>query len=295
MIVRKICAALMMTVCGSLSAATINVFLLGGQSNMDGRADATLLTNNFLSQTDVLFYSNSAGNTLTTLKPRTDNQFGPEITFGRAMADYYSSDPTQQVALVKNAVGGTNLYSQWAADGTSGSANDGSNYKSFQSTVTNALNALRAAHPGEAIVIRGMIWMQGESDAVATYSVQYQANLANFINDIRLTYGADLPFVIGGLSNYQTSLNTTYRNDVRAGQEAVADGDPLTGIVNTNGFQLKSDNLHWDAIGQQQLGEAFALEMQKYLLIPEPATYGLLGLGLLAVAVLRKFRHPQRV
>ncbi|MDR2463124.1 MAG: PEP-CTERM sorting domain-containing protein [Verrucomicrobiales bacterium] len=35
--------------------------------------------------------------------------------------------------------------------------------------------------------------------------------------------------------------------------------------------------------------------MQKYLLIPEPATYGLLGLGLLAVAVLRKFRHPQRV
>ena len=36
--------------------------------------------------------------------------FGPEVTFGRFMADL---DPDQPVALIKHAVGGTGLYVYW--------------------------------------------------------------------------------------------------------------------------------------------------------------------------------------
>jgi lysophospholipase L1-like esterase len=116
--------------------------------------------------------------------------------------------------------------------------------------------------------------MQGESDTDTKqnqavngkYSKEYAQNLTALINDLRLVYGKDLCFVIGKLSDNQkgTSIEE-YRNNVRQCQEQVAKEVPLTAIVNTDGFSLKPDRLHFDAKGQQDLGEGFAKEMQGLL------------------------------
>lgn len=265
------------------SGAIVNVFLVGGQSNALGRANTAQLPTSPLDlkspQNDVAFYEGS----LTTLQPRA-TQFGPEITFGRALADHYSP-LGESVALLKYAVGGTNLHTQWKADGTSSPTSDGSHYKAFQNTVNAGLLALATSNPGDTFVLSGMIWMQGESDAVATHSANYETNLTNFINDIRATFEEELPFVIGQLSSGQTNLNATYLNTVRTAQANVAAADSLTALLDTSSYSLANDNLHFDAAGQIAMGYGFADSMLTLMAkpIPEPSalSFASLALGLL--------------
>ncbi len=160
------------------------------------------------------------------------------------------------MAIIKYANGGTRLYDQWAAP-------DGPDYTNFKKTVAAGMDALRSTHPGDTIEIAGMIWMQGENDTTdAIYADSYQSNLNNFIRDIRTRYGADLPFVIGRLSAKQTTLNPGRLQTVMSAQTAVASDNSRTGLVDTNSFALKSDQLHFNATGQQSLGAAFASVMQ---------------------------------
>jgi len=243
----------------------LRVVLMGGQSNTDGRATVASLPANLQAvQTDVDFYQKAAAKapSLTSLRPGLSetSQFGPEITFGRRLADLWSSESASRVALVKYARGGTNLAVQWKAGGDATTTGDGTEYITFQQTMTQGLAALATRHPGATIEVLGMVWLQGESDAVAGRANLYQENLTRFIADVRATYGARLPFVIARLSSSQTNLDAGYLAQVRAAQDAVAAADPLTGIISTDGFPLNADNLHFSADGQQAIGNAFADE-----------------------------------
>jgi hypothetical protein len=119
-----------------------------------------------------------------------------------------------------------------------------------------------------------MIWMQGESDAVNNYTNDYQANLTAFIADIRSTYGTNLPFVIGRLSDAQTAstISASALDAVQAAQDAVAASDYRTGLVNTDNLSVKSDLLHFDVNGQLSLGKAFAAELAYYLWVQSQLT-----------------------
>ena len=130
------------------------------------------------------FYKVEGGTaTLTTLRPGLSetSQFGPEVTLGRSLADDWSFETGTRVAIIKYANGGTNLEIQWKAGGTATTAGDGPEYVTFQQTVTQGLAALGAAYPGATLDLQGMVWMQGESDAVNSYGATYQANLTDFI------------------------------------------------------------------------------------------------------------------
>ncbi|MFN3168052.1 MAG: sialate O-acetylesterase, partial [Phycisphaeraceae bacterium] len=226
----------------------IKVFLLAGQSNMDGRAPASGLPTNpvnlQLPQADILFYE---GGNLRTLRPDSGTDFGPEITFGRSIADEMAGDA---FGLIKYGVGGTDLHNDWdpATGGT---------YNTFRNIVTNGLNALAGA--GHTYEIVGMLWTQGERDAKTNRTTaQYEFDLNEFIADIRTNYGADLPFLLSRLSSGQTNINPTQLSSIRTAQQNVADNDPLAFMIDTDGFGIKGDNLHFNAAGQIALGEAFA-------------------------------------
>ena len=248
------------------SVSRLRVLLIGGQSNADGRAAVSGLPSQLQSpQSDVDFYYKTEGNTpvLTTLRPglTETSQFGPEIMLGRRFADIHAAEAGTRVALIKYANGGTNLHVEWKAGGDASTTGDGPEYLTFQQTVNAGLAALAVAHPSAAIELEAMVWMQGESDTNSlAYANAYQANLMSFIADVRATFGSGLPFVIGRLSGGQTANEAAGMAIVQAAQDAVAASDRLTGIVNTDGFALKGDNLHFDADGQQSLGSAFAVE-----------------------------------
>ncbi len=254
---------------GPAGVKRVRVFLLGGQSNADGRAAPSGLPTNpvnlQLPQDDVDFHENEAGG-LTTLRPLAE--FGPEITWGRCLADSLADGVTTRVAIIKYAVGGTSLQVDWKAGGDATTTNDGPRYVSFQGVVTAGMAALAATYPQASIEIEGMLWVQGERDVVQGFENNYAANLTAFIADVRATYGADLPFIISRLSILQTSLSSTGLAVVRAAQDAVAAADPRAAIIDTDTFGMKTDNLHFDAAGQQQLGKAggdFLLDFYPFL------------------------------
>ena len=199
---------------------SLKVYLQGGQSNADGRAVMSGLPTNpvnlQLPQDDVSYCYKVEGGpfTLTALQPGPaefggGTYFGPEVTLGRKLADMLGTD-TQRIAIIKYANGGTNLAVQWKAGGDATTDGDGAEYLVFQQTVTNGLAALAAEFPSAVISIEGMVWMQGENDCTSNYSPLYESNLTDFINDIRATYGSQLPFVIGRLPVGQTGLPSSF-------------------------------------------------------------------------------------
>jgi autotransporter-associated beta strand protein len=227
--------------------APIKVFLLAGQSNMQGNNALLGQLPAYLQppQDDVLLYSetNSAA-FFGSLQVGAGNNFGPEISFGRAIAD---ARPNERFALIKFAQGATNLHNNW--DPATGSV-----YSTFRTTVTNGLEAL--SRTGQPYQIVGMLWTQGENDVQdLRTTAQYQADLNEFIADVRTRYGANLPFFISRLSNNQTWRDIT---QVRTAQENVDAADPNAYLINTDGFDMRSDALHFEETGYVALGQAFA-------------------------------------
>jgi hypothetical protein len=242
---------------------TIYVVLLGGQSNAlgwgyhqylldigsplaDPQTDIDLFTGveQFLPQhTLTPLQSGSAnarikGGKLQQYPAITNapvSRFGPELSMGRTVRDLIH-DPDSRVAVIKHAVGGSNLYQQWLPDGTSSRAADGPIYQDFQITVQKGIAALQTRYPDYGIKILGMGWVQGEADADnqgGIHAADYQANLTALIADLRETIDPDLVFVLSKLSPNQ-STRANYEI-IRTAQQAVADADPRVVATETTG------------------------------------------------------------
>lgn len=265
------------------SADTIQVFLQGGQSNCVGNAPSSGLPTELQSaQTDVMFYfgiSSTQGGvslknsalTWVDLQPGTGYNFGPEILFGRTMADALAS-LSNKVAIIKYGHGGTGFVTGadnvWYGGGDATTTGDGNVYQAFQATVSSGLADLATAYPDADIEIAGMIWIQCEVDAQQEPD-DYEADLTDFFEDVRLTYGADLPIVIAQLADTQTSgITSTERDTVKAAQANVAAADPLVSMVVTDGYSVKSDNIHFDAPSQISLGTEMANLMLEFMTVP---------------------------
>jgi|AntDeeMetagen681_2_1112603.scaffolds.fasta_scaffold00001_179 cytochrome c peroxidase len=240
---------------------SVRVFLLGGQSNAVGYGGMNDLPTSPVdlqaSQEDIDYYfSSQPWWGLVKLQPLS--RFGPEITFGRYLADSLENQSNTRIAILKSAKGGTSLYADWEPGGDGTTEGDGPVYKTFQRIVNDGLIALGNRYPNASIQVEGMLWVQGEKDARASRHEAYEANLENFIADVRATYGDQLKFVISQLSDSQTEIASSMRNVVKQAQTSVATADPDNGLVDTDGFSILSDNLHFDSAAQQEIGRQAA-------------------------------------
>lgn len=249
------------------SVTQLIVILQAGQSNADGRAAPgdlpTAPINLQQEREEISFFYKVEGESATygNLAPglTETNGFGPEITLGDSLSRLYSGAPGSRVAIIKYANGGTNLSSQWKAGGDETTAGDGSEYRVFQETVNSGLSVLAARFPNAMISFGGMLWIQGESDGGSSNLWNaYEANLREFIGDIRATYGSGLPFFVSRLSAEQTAVSASGLAAIRQAQSTVANEDTRNFLIDTDGFGMKSDALHFDAEGQQAIGRATA-------------------------------------
>ena len=216
MYLQRICTLLSLSLTLSVAHGVTTVFLMGGQSNMEGwQALSGFPTAVQSPITSVPFYTGNSGspvqNTLTHIQGNTSqiSRTGPELPFAHALTAATSSP----FAIIKSARGSTSLRDNWAGGGDATTTGDAGDYLTFQSTVSAGLAALQAAQPSETFQIGGFLWTQGERDAgaLSQTTAQYQANLTTFFSDIRLTYGNDLPIFYSTLSNTQTALSATER------------------------------------------------------------------------------------
>ena len=226
---------------GDISVTRLRIILLGGQSNADGRATVSGLPTSPVNlqqpQADVDFFYKVEGGTaaLTTLRP------GPERNLAVRSRDH----PRPQDG---GSLGGRDQHPRGHHQirqrrhqprrpvERRRKRHHHRRWHRLRGFPTNRhrrpSRTRRRLSVRHARTSRAMVWLQGESDAVAGYASSYQTNLTNFIADVRATYGADLPFVIARLSSGQTNLNSHLsepgpRRAGRRGRRRPAHRDPV--------------------------------------------------------------------
>ncbi len=246
-----------------------DVYLIGGQSNADGRGAVSDLTNGLAAwqspQPDVrIYYANPINHdplnpTYNTgwngLAPGfsvppgfsgalPSTKFGPELSFARTLAD---SAPSGHLALIKVTQGGTSLSSDW-------NPASGYMYATFTNITRTALLAL--TNEGARYTLRGLIWHQGESDGSSTTEA-YQSMLTNFILAVRRDLGVtNLPVVVGELA---TNRSIT----VRQAQFNVGEIMPYVGFASSSHLAtLAADDPHFTAASQLTMGQRMAAALE---------------------------------
>jgi len=249
------------------SAQEYDVYILAGQSNMDGRGKSADLTPPLDSpQKNVrYFYQNGANgsNGWIDLQPGysvppgykdalPSKTFGPEIGIGAALA---KAQPDRKIAILKISRGGTSLAREWKIGTPDDPKTQGALYKEFHDGVPKALKLLKDA--GDTYVLRAMIWHQGESDAKST-EAEYTQMLTDFIARVRKDLGQpDLPFILGEV--YDNKKN----DSILAAQKAVSKTVPNTALATATDLKTWDNGTHFDAASQITLGERLAAEALK--------------------------------
>lgn len=278
----------------SVSAKEYQVYLLAGQSNMDGYGYVKDLPegySDFAGEVRI-FHGNvgaddEAGGGVgvwESLRPghgtgfRSDgktnslsDRFGPELGFARTLS---ARNPDTSIALIKYARGGAALdarstknYGRWHVDYE---GSEGVNqWDHCLATIRNAFSDTDLDGDGEQdrLVPAGIVWMQGESDAnelgpAARYGENLERIVALFRAALR---DDDLPVVLGRISDSgrdeKDGLVWDFGNVVRAQQAAFCEGDGNAALVVSTDAYGYSDKWHYDSAGFIDLGEQFGKAM----------------------------------
>ncbi len=128
------------------------------------------------------------------------HHFGPELQFGHIVGDHLRS----QILLIKTAWGGKSLYKDFRPPSSGGEV--GPYYKKMLAEVRLGLDNLKTdfpAYQGQGYELAGFVWYHGWNDGVDPKNAvpQYEENLVNLIKDVRKDLSApQLPVVIGELT-----------------------------------------------------------------------------------------------
>src|SRR3984957_1343537 len=128
------------------------------------------------------------------------HHFGPELQFGHVMGDYCGG----QVLLIKTAWGGKSLYKDFRPPSSGGEV--GPYYTLMIADIRKALENLKKDFPtynGQGYELAGFVWYHGWNDGVDPKNAvpEYEQNLVNLIKDVRKDLKAPkLPVVIAKLT-----------------------------------------------------------------------------------------------
>ena len=264
---------------------TTSVFILAGQSNMEGAADAVDLTKVDLedlkrAQKNILLaYNGGRPKPLNiTIPPdwkkkkyKLDSCFGPEIFFGIELSKKY---PNQKFLFIKRTQGGTSLYGCWNPDWTKEKAKyvgELDKPKLFYELLDYSDDIL-SKYEKNSYKIEGMLWVQGESDSGKKWgplpSETYYDNLKILINRVRDHYNyQNMPFMIlqvgGGKVVQAMKKVSTEINSVSF--IAQSKDSNSYNFLPRYGKDRDKYNAHYNYFGMKKIGVLFSEEfINKY-------------------------------
>lgn len=264
--------------------AKIRVFVLAGQSNMQGFGTIDDLQNdpgslvdvvqkdttgvwakigevdNWKSLENVFLYFPRNGDTIKA--PVTVGQgayadlIGPELMFAHQLDEYFE-DP---ILIIKTAWGGKNLAEDFRPPSAGGTT--GEFYNAMIQTVKNVTQNLETEFPDlgtSDFEISGFAWFQGWNDGGSDdFLNEYESNLHHLVNDLRKDLDKlDLPVVIassgqGGFEVINDLWVQSMQNIVSVAQKNVGCNDTLyggrVGFVDTKPYYLNLSASPEDAI-----------------------------------------------
>ena len=262
----------------------LRVFILAGQSNMQGHGTISDPENDPGSLNDViqndsrgewseigevndwitlqntyLYYEgdqNTIRTNVTVGQGANSNLIGPELMFAHELDNFYY-DP---VLIIKTAWGGKSLAVDFRPPSAEGAT--GEYYNSMINIVNNVTQNLASEFPEieqSEFEISGFVWFQGWNDGESQdFLDEYESNLKHLIHDVRSDLDIpDLPFVVAssGQGGYLQSNDGWVRDMqevVSVAQENVGCDDASyggkVGFVDTKQFYKESEESPQDAI-----------------------------------------------
>lgn len=293
--------ALLVTAAAASSfASEYDVYLLAGQSNMDGYGYVKDLPEKLQKpqQGVMIFHGDSAADgelqggrgIWTTLQPghgvgftsdgktnHYSDRFGVELSFAARMRELR---PDRKVAIIKYSRGGTSISIAarggagcWDSDFDlgEGEAKGINQYDHCLATIRNAFAQRDIDGDGEddQLVPAGIVWMQGESDADKTVAIAraYEGNLSLLMDLLCAAMRVDdLPIAVGRISDSGRAPDGKVMDHcdiVRAAEKQFTDAHRNAVLVtSTDGYKY-SDSWHYDSAGFVDLGRRFAEGVDK--------------------------------
>lgn len=251
------------------SPKKIKVFFLAGQSNMEGRADATKIDPRdqerlSKAQKNVqLAYNSEPVSPLRAVEPSKEIAeiykrkliFGPELFFGITLSEAW---PDEKILLIKLAEGGTSLHGCWHPEWSEDKAKVMGEEKESKlyHQLVNHIDQTLSEYRKDEYEICAMLWVQGETDSGNKIAAAaYGQNLQQFITKIRLdTHTATLPFLLFQVGH----------GKVVEGMRQTAQNLPNVLLLpqsqdpETANYYSTMENGHYNSEGMKKLGERFA-------------------------------------
>ncbi len=247
----------------------IKVFLLAGQSNMEGRADGNKLNlqdRERLSRAQEnvqLAFNNNPVCPLRVVKPsgeiaeiyKRELIFGPELFFGIAISEAW---PVENILLIKLSEGGTSLHGcwhpEWSEDKAAamGEEQETKLYPALIDYVDQTLSEYNK----DVYEICAMLWVQGEKDAGNKIAAAaYGRNLQQFIRRIRQDVENDtLPFLLFQVGHGKVVEGMIQTAQIVPNVTLIPQSREPTSV----NFYPRMENGHYNYQGMKKLGHRFA-------------------------------------
>jgi len=239
------------------SGAVLDLFLLVGQSNMKGRASIDMQPEE---DPNILFLHSKNldwhvardplhAQGVPDLIDGDDNSgTGPGMSFARSLAARY---PERRIGLVPAAVGGAPI-DPFGAGGT---------------LYTRSLDLLNAAVERAPLrtCLRGILWLQGESDAVEERHEAYLGKLLDLVDRYRADLGeANLPFVACTIGSFVNKGPFRYAREINDALLSLPRERAHTACVDARDLEGHIDDaMHYDLDAQVEIGRRFAEAYQR--------------------------------
>lgn len=203
------------------------------------------------------------------------HHFGPELEFGHVVGDQIESP----VLLIKTAWGGKSLYQDFRPPRSGGTV--GPYYKKMIAEVREALANLKTdfpAYDGSGFELAGFVWYHGWNDGVDPKNAipQYEQNLVNLIQDVRDEFQVpQLPVVIGELTGPWVEAPQEW-DQLRKAQAAAASRPEFAKTVRfvpTHDFVRKPEDSPNPTHGHHEFGNA-----ETYFLVGHALGEGMVSL-----------------
>ncbi len=243
--------ALLFSAGGFLNSQTLpedpenfHIFLLMGQSNMEGGQAVDGPMDTETNPRIFKLYSWGWGLAKDPISNNITQGVGPGLAFAKKLAE---QNPDITIGLVPLAKGAQHLNQ--LSKGT-----EQYNY---------ALN--QAAIAQQKGVIKGILWHQGEHDAIFWHeAITYLERLKTFTNDIRMDLGdIEIPFIVGGLSRDIANSKHSMWPTVAESLKEISRITYKTGYVRSADVETLAplnDPLHFSVNGQRVMGERYCDE-----------------------------------
>jgi hypothetical protein len=233
--------------------ANLRLYLLMGQSNMEGRGTIEAQDRSPHPRVFVLTASNRwdlAVEPLFGIGPGAG--IGPGLAFGKAMG---ALNTNLSIGLIPCAVGATELK-RWERGGDL-----------YRKALARAQAAQRDG------TLDGVLWHQGEQDSMyETNAVTYGPRLIKMIADFRSDLGQPtLPFVAGQIGEFlytRKKQQTPFAKGVNNALAKIPSEVPHTACVSSLGLGHRGDEVHFDGRSQRELGKRYAAAMHQLQIEP---------------------------